>query len=94
VARGLLASGQKVHARVRDPTSAAAQQLAAVDAHLFQADFSSPAAIASAELTHAQTIISVCRASGVTKCVYSSVVNAGKAVRIQDVEPTRPRTAR
>jgi hypothetical protein len=50
----------------------------------------SPTADPSAELTHAQTIISVCRASGVTKCVYSSVVNAGKQSAFKTSSPHGP----
>ena len=96
-AHALLATGQKVHALVRDPTSAASQALATAGASLFKGDFANTAAIHSAaancagvfinvsptdppelEVSNAQTIIDAAVAAGVTKCIYTSVVNAGR----------------
>ena len=97
VARALLAAHHRVHALVRNPTSAASLALAAAGARLFSGDFSDAAALESAaatcvgvfinvsptappelELSHAQNVIRAARAAGVTRCVYSSVVNAGR----------------
>ena len=106
VARALLAANHNVHALVRDPSSAAAQQLAAEGARIFQGDFAngpalqsaaanctgafinvSPTADPFAELTHAQNIIAASLAAGVTKCIYTSVINGGKHSTFKSSNP-------
>lgn len=48
----------------------------------------SPTAEASAELKHAQNIVDAAISAGVKKCVYASVVNAGRHMTFKNWSPT------
>ena len=104
VATQLLARKHNVHALTRDPESTKATKLQSLGAKLCKGsldDFNSIKSAAQgctavflvllpnpSELEHARTVIEAARAAGVSKCVYSSVVNCEKIVKRPDFDRT------
>ena len=104
-----MARKHNVHALTRDPDSEKASKLQSLGAKLCKGSLDDFESIKSAargctalflvllpnpsELEHARTVIEATRAAGVSKCVYSSVVNCEKIVKRPDFDSTGVRAS-